>query len=169
MSWITSDRRSRRATVSRRARPRHAARPSLETVERRELLAAGPLGMNVEIDAFPSMVNWLQYQGRWANAPGQSNTITFDSVGDPNSDAELIYDYRVNEPWNGPDPNALAPELGGTYNLSFTGQATLGMSANDSNYTQFTVQNQTYNAATNTTTASSSSPPDRTSTTTTSS
>jgi hypothetical protein len=144
---MTSDRRSRRAAVSRRAR--RAARPSLETVERRELLAAGPFGMNVLIDPYSSLVNWLQYQGRWGNAPGQSDTITYDSVGDPNSDAKLIYDYRVNEPWDGPDPNALAPELGGTYNLSFTGRATLG-SAGD---TQFTVRNQTYDAATNTTTA----------------
>src|SRR4051812_48447180 len=78
MSWMASDPRSGRAAVSRRAR--HAARPSLETVERRELLAAGPFGMNVEIDPYPSLVNWLQYQGRWANAPGQSNTITYDSV-----------------------------------------------------------------------------------------
>ena len=37
----------------------------------------------------------------------------------------LIFDLRVNQPWNGPDPNAVPPDLSGTYHLSFNGQATI--------------------------------------------
>ena len=124
----------------------------LESLESRELLAAGSLGINVEIGPFQSFVNWLQVPGDWTANPGQSNSIALNSSSDPTSDATLLFDYRVNQPWNGPDPNAVAPSLVGTYHLSFTGQATISQEYPGFS-TPFTVQNQTYDAATNTTAA----------------
>ena len=61
----------------------------------------------------------------------------------------LVIDDRVNQPWNGPDPNAAQPDIGGTYHLSFHGQATIGPPW----LRIFTVQNQTYDPATNVTNA----------------
>jgi hypothetical protein len=129
-----------------------AVRAGLECLEPRALLAAGPLGLNVDFNNYSTFVNWLQVGGRYTPVPGQSNAITLNASGDPTSDAVLLFDDRVNQPFNGPDPNAVPPDLSGTYHLSFNGQAQIlpeypGFS------TPFTVQNQTYVAATNTTTA----------------
>ena len=119
---------------------------------RRSATAARSLGHDTETCDYERHGNWLQPPGRWLEPPNDSNTLTFNASGDPESDASLLFDYRVNEPWDGPDPNAVAPNFSGTYHLSLTGQAVIqnqypGFS------TDFTVQNQTYNAATNTTTA----------------
>jgi hypothetical protein len=121
-------------------------------MEPRTLLAAGSFGLNVNIGPYQSFVNWLQVSGNWGDVPGQTNPITLNASGDPQSDAVLLFDYRINQPWNGPDANAVPPDLSGTYHLAFNGQATVqpeypGFS------TPFTVQNQTYSRATNTTTA----------------
>jgi hypothetical protein len=133
-----------------------------EKLESRRLLAAGTLGMNVEISPYTSFVNLLQVPGSWSANPGSSNPITLNSSNDPTSDSTLLFDLRVNQSFNGPDPNAVAPDLSGTYSLSFNGQATI-----ESEYpgfsTAFTVQNQVYNASTNTTTASLVVPPSNTS------
>jgi hypothetical protein len=122
----------------------------VDQLESRELLAAGPFGLNVEIGDYASLVNWLQFPGSWSTAPGQTNPIALNASGDPTSDAALTFDYRVNQSWNGPDPNAVPPDLSGTYHLSFNGQATI---QSNSTYgaTPFSVQNQIYDAATNTT------------------
>lgn len=125
---------------------------SVESLEDRQLLTAGNFGLNVDVFPIASFVNLLQTPGRWGNIPGQSNPIVLNSSGDPSSDTSLLYDVRVNQSFNGPDPGAVTPDLGGTYHLSFTGQADLsalypGFS------TPFTVQNKAYNATTNTTTA----------------
>ncbi len=117
------------------------------------MLAAGPLGINIDISPFASFVNLLQTPGTWGNVPGQSTPIVLNSSGDPESDANLLFDLRVNQPWNGPDPNAVPPNLSGTYHLSFNGQATIQQEYPTSS-TPFTVQNQVYNTKTNTTTAS---------------
>jgi hypothetical protein len=110
------------------------------------LLSAGPLGINVNFD----FVDAIKEAQGWQAAPNAS-TFTQDANGWPTSDATvLVADDRVNQPWNGPDPNAVAPDISGTYHLSFHGQATVAPLSWDP---LFTVQNQTYNAATNTTTA----------------
>lgn len=141
-----------RLTAGSRRRSRRPCRPQLHELESRALLAAGPLGLNVSFDAYTTYVNWLQEPGRWLNLPGRSDPITLNASGNPASDAVLLFDYRVNEPWNGPDPNAVPPNLSGTYHLSFNGRAVIepeypGFS------TPFTIENQTYNTSTNTTTA----------------
>jgi hypothetical protein len=145
--------RAGRGSRSRR-RPvrRGAVRPTLEALDQRTLLAAGPLGLNFDFNVYSTFVNWLQEPGNYMPVPGQSNPIVLNASGDPSSDAVLLFDLRVNQSWNGPDPNAVPPDLSGTYHLSFNGQAQIqpeypGFS------TPFTIQNQTYNAATNTTTA----------------
>src|SRR4051794_26544984 len=135
-----------------RRRPFRSLRPTLDRLETRALLAAGNLGINVEIGEYPSLVNWLFLPGRWGNVPGQSNPITYNASGDPQSDASLLFDYRVNQPWNGPDPNAVPPNLSGTYHLSFNGKASIQVEFPGFS-TPFTVQNQAYDAATNTTRA----------------
>ena len=128
----------RRASIRR-------SRPALESLELRSLLSAGPLGLN----ASPEYVNLMNSVRDWSVAPGRS-TLTRDANGWPTSDATIaVADDRVNQAWNGPDPAAVAPDLGGTYHLSFNGQATLGTGWAGG----WTPQNQVYNAATNTTTA----------------
>ncbi|MGO9600947.1 MAG: hypothetical protein ACLP7Q_23445, partial [Isosphaeraceae bacterium] len=57
-----------------------------------------------------------------------------------------MFDDRVNEPWDGPDPNASQPDMSGTYHLSFQGQANISA-------WPASIQNVSYNASTNTTTA----------------
>jgi hypothetical protein len=141
----------RHASGSARRRAGRFTPTMIESLEERRLLAAGNFGLNVEISPFASFVNLLQTPGRWGDAPGQTNTIVLNSSNDPESDAVLIFDMRVNEPWDGPDPNAIPINLTGTYHLSFNGQATI-QPANPGSSTTFTVQNQVYNAATNTTT-----------------
>ena len=82
--------------------------------------------------------------------PLGASTLPLDSKGWPLADAEiLVLDDRDNQFYNGPDPGATAIDIGGTYHLSFTGQAFLspGFPRN------YSVANQVYNAATNTTTA----------------
>ena len=150
--WKVFVRDMRAPASGLRRRKRRFAVTSCDGLEPRTLLAAGPLGNNVEIEAYSSYVNWLQTTGRWTNVPGVSSGLALNASGDPQSDAVLLFDYRVNQPCNGPDPNAVPPNLSGTYHLSFNGQATIqteypGFS------TPFTVQNQAYNASTNTTTA----------------
>jgi hypothetical protein len=151
-SYFNSGRARRNRGTARRRAVNFS--PSItETLESRRLLAAGTLGLNVELSSYASFVNWLQVPGPWTDNPGQSTTITLNSSNDPTTDATLLFDLRVNQPFNGPDPNAVPPDLSGTYSLSFNGQATIepefpGFS------TTFTVENQVYNAATNTTTAS---------------
>ena len=149
--WHVSARLHARAAASRR-RFRRPGWPGLDRLEPRALLAAGPFGLNVDIGPYQSFVNWLQVPGSWGDVPGQSSAITLNASGDPQSDAVLLFDDRVNQPWNGPDPNAVPPNLGGTYHLAFNGQATVATEYPGFS-TPFTVQNQAYNAATNTTTA----------------
>ena len=139
---------------------RRAGRPSalmFESLEGRRLLAAGPLGLNVELSAYASFVNEFQITPRWVPISGSSSPFSLNASGDPQSDASVIFDDRVNEYWDGPDPNAVSIDLTGTYHISFNGLATIqpqylgyGLA--------FTVQNQVYNAATNTTTADLAAP-----------
>ena len=58
----------------------------------------------------------------------------------------MVFDDRVNQPWNGPDPNASQPDMSGTYHLSFHGQADIWS-------WPASIQNVSYDASTNTTTA----------------
>ena len=143
---------ARRAKGTARRRDVRFAPSTSESLESRQLLAAGALGMNVEISPYASYVNWLQQAGGWVDVPGNSNPIVLNSSGDPTSDASIVFDLRVNQAWNGPDPNATEPLVDGTYHLSFNGQATIQpIYPNFS--VPFTIQNQAYNQATNTTTA----------------
>jgi hypothetical protein len=132
--------RARGAQAPRR-RATRIRRLHLDQLEPRTLLAAGMLGLNVEVGNYPSFVNWLQFSTPWSTAPGQSNPIVLNSSGDPESDAQVIFDYRVNQPWNGPDPNAVGPDLSGTYHLTLSGQAVIQPGSPGSS-TPFTVQNQ---------------------------
>ena len=118
----------------------------LETLESRQLMAAGPLGINLSnslgfVDLMKEARNFTSLNG---------STLPLSATGWPEADAEIIVlDDRDNQYFNGPDPNAVPIDVGGTYHLSFTGRATLGPGyANN-----YTVENQVYNASTNTTTA----------------
>ena len=117
-------------------------------LESRMMLTAGPFGLNLSPDV--EFVNAMKTASDWTTAPNQT-VVTRDANGWPTSDASvLVLDDRVNMSWNGPDPNAVQPDIGGTYTLSFQGQATVA----PPNWLQiFAVQNQAYNPATNTTTA----------------
>ena len=150
--WHVAARLRARTALGSRRRSCRPGWPGLDRLESRALLAAGPFGLNVDIGPYPSFVNWLQTPGNWGDVPGQSTPITLNASGDPQSDAVLLFDDRVNQPWNGPDPNAVPPNLSGTYHLAFNGQATISTEYPGFS-TPFTVQNQAYNAATNTTTA----------------
>ena len=111
-------------------------RPRFESLDSRELLAAGPLGINVGTPEFVDVIK-------------QSNGFNGarDSRGWPTSDAIIVvFDDRVNQPWNGPDPNASQPDMSGTYHLSFHGQADIWS-------WPASIQNVSYDASTNTTTA----------------
>ena len=145
--------RARRASGPVRRRTGRFAPPMVvEPLEGRRLLAAGNLGVDVVISPFASFVNLMQTPGNWAAAPGVTNPLAYNASGDPESDAAFVVDLRVNQPWNGPDPAATPLNLSGTYNLSFNGQAIIQPEYQGFS-TPFTVQNQSYNASTNTTTA----------------
>ena len=90
----------------------------------------------------------IKETGAWT--PLRTPTLPTDANGWPLVDARvLVLDERVNQSYNGPDNNAVTPDIGGTYHLSFQGQADLDPDSPQN----FTVQNQVYNAATNLTTA----------------
>jgi fibronectin type 3 domain-containing protein len=83
---------------------------------------------------------------------GTGNLVPTDSSGWPTQDAgTLVFDDRAIPAWAPPldDPAGYQPDMGGTYKLSFTGQATLGLA----DVSQATFANQTYNSSTNITTA----------------
>ena len=140
-------RSARRAQLDRSARrTSHYVLEPVRALETRQLMAAGPLGINVA----PTLnyVDLMKEARPWA--PLGATTLATDTNGWPLADAQIVvFDQRVNQPYNGPDPNAVQPDVGGAYHLSFQGQATI-----QPDYFQyFAVQNQVYNAATNTTTA----------------
>jgi hypothetical protein len=84
--------------------------------------AAGPLGPNVSTMRFGDLMKELSSD--WASL-GQA-PLTRDASGWPTADAViLVEDLRVNQRWNGPDPNAVPPDINGTYHLSFHGRATV--------------------------------------------
>ena len=141
--------RARRDSGAVRRRAGRFSPSLIESLEPRQLLAAGALGVNVEISPFTSFVNLLQTNPGWGPAPGQVSAATLNASGDPSGDATLSFDLRVNQSWNGPDPNAQQLNLSGTYHLSFNGQANV---VPESGALPFAVQNQAYNASTNTTT-----------------
>ncbi|WP_435009937.1 hypothetical protein P12x_001155 [Tundrisphaera lichenicola] len=136
--------------LARPSRLRRATRfipDSPESLESRKLLTAGPLGLNLSsidyVDVFKDPT------GNWGS--NDSTSLTRDAEGWPTEDANiLLLDQRVNQPWNGPDPKASPPDIGGTYHLSFHGRATVSP---PSWLKIFTVQNQVYDASTNVTTA----------------
>ena len=140
----TARRRDGDAQLGRR-RARCSARPAIEGLEARNLMTAGPLGINATLDFVDAMKTAQAWTGLGAGP------FTQDANGWPTTDAEVtVVDDRLNEPWNGPDPYAIAPDISGTYHLSFQGSATISPPGWN---VSFTVQNQAYNAATNTTTA----------------
>ena len=112
-------------------------RPHLESLGARTLPAAGPLGIDV---GTPEYVDMIKQSGGFYSP--------VDSRGWPAADDSIVvFDDRVNEPWNGPDPNASQADMSGTYHLSFQGQASVSASW------PATIQNAVYNASTNITTA----------------
>ncbi len=110
--------------------------------------ATNRLGMN------DGSVDWVNLMnGVRPNGPaGSAKTLTEDANGWPTCDVQyVLFDVRKNMPWNGPDPTGVNSDISGTYKLSFTGQATLGVGSEDPNAVQ--VQNQQYDQGSNTTTA----------------
>jgi fibronectin type 3 domain-containing protein len=98
-------------------------------------------------------VDLVKDSPRFQSLPNTTTTLTFDDNGWPQQDFEYIMlDARRNMPWNGPDFNGTNPDVSGTYHLSFTGQAVLNTSG-DEDANAVVVQNQNYDASTNTTTA----------------
>jgi hypothetical protein len=136
-----------RARLSRARRVKRLIPRPPEDLESRDVPAAGPLGLNLSSMGYVDLMK--EPNSNWG-AIG-SETFSLDSLGNPTNDAYItVLDERVNQPWNGPDPNASQPDIGGTYHLSFHGQATI----TPPSWLQiFTVQNQTYNPSTNVTTA----------------
>jgi len=115
-------------------------------LESRQLLAAGPLG--IDLASTLGYVDLMKESQAWQ--PLNSGTLPLDANGWPLADAQIVVlDERVDQFYNGPDPVAAQPDIGGTYHLSFQGQATV----QSDGLQNFTVQNQVYDTATNTTTA----------------
>ncbi len=139
--------RSRRDSRQSSSRSRRFTCPGeILMLESRQLMAAGPLGINLAGTlGFVDLMKETR-----AFTPLNSSTLPTDAQGWPEADAQIVVlDERVNQWFNGPDPNAAQPDIGGTYHLSFQGNATV-----TPDWLQnYTVQNQVYNAATNTTTA----------------
>ena len=132
---------------ARRPSRRFGWTPTLNALEPRQLLAAGPLGINLA--GTMGYVDLMKETRPWTPLGGAA-TLPLDSQGWPQADAQIIVrDDRVNQWYNGPDPNAPAIDIGGTYHLSFTGKATLSPDYPNN----YSVQNQVYDPATNTTTA----------------
>jgi fibronectin type 3 domain-containing protein len=111
-----------------------------------DLRAGPPLGVNgdwdyVDLVKDGGLLNWY-------------SSVPVDSNGWPTADLPFVtlFDARRNMPWNGPDPDGVPESIAGTYNVSFTGQATFLV------YGGYT-QNQVYNASTNTTTLQLVIPP----------
>ena len=75
-----------------------------------------------------------------------TNPVPLDANGWPTTDFGVYFITTASDPLNRPF-SATYPSLFGTYNLSFTGQATIRSSAGNQ------IVNQAYNASTNTTTA----------------
>ena len=144
LGQIAPSRQDRRL-ASRRTR-RQSRALEVAALEARQLMAAGPLGINLA--GTLGYVDVIKETRAWTSLT--SAPLASDVHGWPQQDAQIVVlDARVNEWFNGPDPNAAQPDIGGTYHLSFQGHATVS-----TDWLQdFTVQNQVYNAATNTTTA----------------
>ena len=106
-------------------------------------MAAGPLGINLAESM--GYVDLMKETRGWT--PLNGSTSALDTNGWPLTDAQnIVLDERVNQ---SADPNAVQPDIGGTYHLSFQGRATISPDW----LQNYTVVNQVYNAATNTTTA----------------
>ena len=140
---------ARRPQATRR-RVDRSARPTLDGLERRELMAAGAIGINTTSE----YVDLIKAVRDFAPAPwyvepnGVVPPLTRDANGWPTSDSSLgILDDRTNEFWNGPDPNVVKIDLSGTYHLSFHGTAVVHPNGSD-----MVIRNQVYDAASNTTT-----------------
>ena len=137
--------RGSRKPAGRRPRRFPSLVPFME-LEPRQLMAAGPLGINLA--STMGYVDLMKETRSWT--PLNGSTLALDANGWPLADAQdIVLDERVNQPFNGPDPNAVQPDIGGTYHLSFQGRATISPDW----LQNYTVVNQVYNAATNTTTA----------------
>jgi hypothetical protein len=82
---------------------------------------------------------------------GKGDAAPTDADGWPTADCQsVMFDIRPFPAWNPPidDPDKFQPDWSGTYKLSLTGQATIGIGEGDNR-----VASQRYDAATNTTTA----------------
>ena len=85
---------------------------------------------------------------RWNRNGADLTTTQVDAKGWPTVDAQFVWDNRPVAEWAGEidDPEAYRIDISGTYKCAFTGQA------NVSGNTGGTVENLSYDAATNTTT-----------------
>ncbi|MGA2888236.1 MAG: sugar-binding protein [Terracidiphilus sp.] len=116
----------------------------------------GQIGVEVA-DRPTGFVDAFKDQGRlFIGSSG--NPVATDANGNPLSDGiAVVFDDRPVPEWLGfaDDPAAYQPDMSGTYQVSFQGQATL---SNVSGAPTLIFANQTYNAATNTTTVSVTMP-----------
>jgi fibronectin type 3 domain-containing protein len=101
------------------------------------LRAGPPLGVNGDWD-YADLVKQINWYG----------SVPVDGNGWPTADLPFVtlFDVRKNMPWNGPDPDGVPDNIAGAYKVSFNGQANFLVSGGGF------VQNQAYNASTNTTT-----------------
>ena len=105
-----------------------------------------PLGVNVTL---PEFVDVMRSANPFTAMEGQKD-FAADAQGWPKSDAQVVvYDVRVNQPWDHSYPDAVDEDRSGAYHLSFLGQATVA----PPDPGMFTISRQVYKAATNTTTA----------------
>jgi hypothetical protein len=79
-------------------------------------------------------------------------SLTYDTAGWPTGDCSLIvFDKRVNMPWNGPDAKAIPEDVHGTYVFSCTGKCVIEPSPEDQS--TLAIQNLSYDPKSNVTKA----------------
>ncbi len=107
------------------------------------------IGINL---SFPeqggTFVDVVKENYRWTNGGNDLTGAQVDEKGWPTVDAEFVWDNRPVAEWQGEidDPEEYRVDVSGTYKCSFKGQADLSDSVGGA------VENQHYDAATNTTT-----------------
>lgn len=114
--------------------------------------ATYPGQIGVEVGDRPTgFVDAFKDQGR-PFQDSNGNAVATDANGWPTADGiGVIFDNRAVPAWAPPidDPSQYQPDCGGTYTMSFIGQATVSSVAGNPT---LTFANQVYNAGTNTTT-----------------
>jgi hypothetical protein len=114
-------------------------------------LLAGQLGVNIDFaERGGTFTDVAKEEYRWGALPGGADLTSsqVDELGWPKTDAQFVVDYRPAQEWNDQidDPEVYRIDVSGTYKCSFIGSSDVRGSLGG------TVQNKSYDAASNTTT-----------------